>query len=197
MKLLATIAERPGGSTPQDLPRQALVLLARHDAERSTLATHLPLVPLGYDLPDFLKRQGNDPARRAIIAAARQTTLVRLPEALKSEKFDKIESVRSRTAAGSGRRSYARTGVARAASAQMPIILGASRFSTTPSGSTWRPAVRSSFFITSRISRWRTGTPASRSTRSSMARFASGSIVSPCPRGAGEARLAPRRLSVL
>jgi hypothetical protein len=66
----------------------ALTLLARHDAERSVLASHLPLAPLAFDLPGFLKRQGNDPARRSLIAAARQTTVVRLPEALKAERID-------------------------------------------------------------------------------------------------------------
>ena len=85
VKLLAAIADQPGGSAGKDFSRQALTLLARHDAERSALAVHLPLVPLDFDLSGFLKRQGHDPARRALIEAARQTVVVRLPDALRPE----------------------------------------------------------------------------------------------------------------
>ncbi len=86
--LLATIAEQPGGPAAKDLSRQALTLLARHDAERSALAIHLPLVPLAFDLSRFLKRQGSDPARQSLIEAARQTVVVRLPEVLRPENVD-------------------------------------------------------------------------------------------------------------
>jgi len=91
MKLLATIVDhdrKVAGTVPVPATLAALTLLARHDAERSSLAANQPLVPLAFDLPGFLKRQGNDPARQSLIAAARQTVVIRLPAGLNTQRIE-------------------------------------------------------------------------------------------------------------
>ncbi len=77
--LLAALADLPARPAAGVIPRRALSLLARHDAQRAALEKHIALIPLSFDLPGYLARRGQDPATHAFIESVRQTTSIRLP----------------------------------------------------------------------------------------------------------------------
>jgi len=58
----------------------ALVELARHAEERKRLSALVPLVPLAFDLEDWLAAKSRDKATGALIAAVRRGTAAPLPE---------------------------------------------------------------------------------------------------------------------